>query len=71
MCIPTDKQIAFADEIAYMLGIDFPTGSSDFNKWAYSKFIADHIYEYQAIRNEDPSYDTEMDWYDPHAEGGY
>ena len=55
MCIPTDKQIAFADEIAYMLDIDFPTGSPDFNKAAYCKFISDNIYKYQEIRASDPN----------------
>ena len=68
---PTEKQIQFADEIAYMLGIDFPTGSPDFNRFSYWQFISSHIYEYQCIRNEDPSYDGEMDWFDPFAEGGY
>lgn len=68
---PTDKQIEFADRIACMLDIDFPTGSPDFNKATYWKFINDHIDEYLDICMEDPSYDTEMDWYDPWAERGY
>lgn len=68
---PTKKQIEFADKIAYMLGLDFPSCSSDFNRWAYWKFISDHIREYQIICAEDPSYDSEMDWWDPFAEGGY
>lgn len=69
--LPTKKQIEFADEIAYVLGIDFPTGSSDFNRWSYWKFIYDNIYKYQEIRASDPNYDDEMDWFDPFAEGGY
>ena len=71
MCAPTDNQIKFADEIAYMLDIDFPTGSPDFNKWAYQKFISDNIDKYQEIKVSDPNYDDEMDWWDPFAEGGY
>jgi hypothetical protein len=71
MCVPTDKQIAFADEIAYVLGIDFPTGSPDFNKLAYQKFISDNINQYREIMAGDPNYDDEMDWWDPFAEGGY
>lgn len=71
MCIPTNKQIDFAEEIAYVLDIDFPTGSPDFNKWVYCKFISDHIHQYQEIMASDPSYDSEMDWWDPFAEGGY
>lgn len=72
MCTPTDKQIEFADEIATMLDIDFPTGSPDFNKEAYWKFINNHIDEYLDIRAEycaDP--EDEMAWYDPWAEKGY
>ena len=72
MCIPTDKQIEFADRIACMLGIDFPTGSPDFNKATYWRFINDNIDRYLDIRMEDPTYDDdEMAWYDPFAEKGY
>lgn len=69
--LPTEKQIEFADKIAYMLNLDFPTGSPDFNRQAYWKFISDNFYAYQEICNSDPSYDDEMDWFDPFAEGGY
>lgn len=69
--VPTDKQIKFADEIAYVLDIDFPNGSPDFNKYAYWKFISDNFHKYQEIRASDPNYDDEMDWWDPFAECGY
>ena len=69
---PTAKQISFADKIAYILNIDFPTCSAEFTKWAYYQFISKHIYEYQRIQAEDPTYyDDEMAWWEPFAEGGY
>ena len=37
---PTEKQIAYAEAIANVLGIDFPTSSKDFTKYTYSKFIS-------------------------------
>lgn len=69
---PTEKQIEFADIIASELNIDFPTCSQEFNKWTYRQFIAEHINLYQELLASDPSwYDDEMDWWNPHAEGGY
>lgn len=62
----------FADRIADALKLDFPTGSPDFNKEAYWKFINNHIDEYLDQFNGDPCYDDdEMAWYDPWAEKGY
>lgn len=69
---PTEKQIKFASIIASALDIDFPTGSPDFNREAYWRFINSHIDEYLNMRMEDPCYyDDEMAWYDPWAEAGY
>lgn len=69
---PTEKQIKFVGEIAYALGIVFPTCSQEYNKWTYQQFIAEHINSYQELLASDPSwYDDEMDWWNPHAEGGY
>ena len=73
MCTPTDKQIKFADKIADALKLDFPTGSPDFNKEAYWKFINNHIDEYLDLFSDTfyDDYDDEMAWYDPWAERGY
>lgn len=70
--LPTEKQIEFADVIADVLEIDFPTCSAEFTKWAYQQFISNHIHEYKAIAySDDPADDDEMAWWDPHAESGY
>jgi len=37
---PTEKQIAFAEAIAYTLGIDFPTCSAEYTKLGYQQFIS-------------------------------
>lgn len=71
MCPPSEKQIKFAEEIAYTLGIEFPTCSAEYTKYAYFKFISYYYHTYQEIMNSDPNYDDEMDWWDPFAEGGY
>ena len=44
---PSTKQIEFADEIAYVLGIDFPRGDYDFTAQAYWEFIQANIREYK------------------------
>ena len=69
---PTKAQIDFAEEIADVLRIDFPTCSKEFTKWSYQKFISEHIIEFQNVQRAyqaDP--EDEMAWWDPHAEGGY
>lgn len=66
--LPTEKQIEFADRIAYMFNLDFPTGSPDFNRWSYWQFINQHIDAYLDACT-DP--EDEMAWYDPWAEAGY
>ena len=68
---PTEKQIAFAETIAYTLGIDFPTCSAEYTKLAYWQFITCYYNQYREVLASDPSYDDEMDWWDPWAEGGY
>lgn len=68
---PTERQVAFADEIAYVLGIDFPICSMDYTKWSYYKFISNNLYKFQEICNSDPAFEDEMSWWDPHAESGY
>jgi hypothetical protein len=68
---PTKAQIDFAEEIASVLEIDFPTCSKEFNKWSYSKFISNHIDRFKEIQREYSDPEDEMAWWDPHAEGGY
>lgn len=61
---PTDKQIIFADEIAYALNLDFPTSSKEFTKQAYHAFISTHYEEFQSfIRDSDWDTGDEMDWF--------
>lgn len=68
---PTEKQIDYADLIAYTLELDFPTCSADFTKQAYQKFISKHENTFKEIRASDPAFEDEMSWWDPHAESGY
>ena len=49
---PTEKQIAFVEEITRTLGIEFPTCSKDFTKYTYSKFISAYITKYKETQNE-------------------
>lgn len=50
MTAPTTKQIRLVDNICRVLNItDFPFSSSQFTKYAYSKFIAAHIEEYNEV----------------------
>lgn len=69
--LPTEKQIKFANEIAYTLGLDFPHCSAEYNKYSYFLFISYYYNQYREIMNSDPNYDDEMAWWDPFAEGGY
>ena len=46
---PTEKQIAYATEIAITLDIEFPICSADFTKSAYSAFIQSHRNEYNNV----------------------
>ena len=72
MDAPTDKQIDFANAIANALGLDFPTGSPDFNKWVYWTFVSENIERYRELLRSDPAFeDDEMAWFDPFVEGGY
>ena len=69
---PTEKQIKFAEEIAYVLGLDFPTCSAEYTKYAYQQFISYYYHQYREVIDSDPAYDDdEMMWYDPFAEYGY
>ena len=56
---PSAKQIEFADEIASVLGIDFPRGSYDFTAQAYWEFIQTNIQEYKELlaAGEESRYD--------------
>lgn len=70
--LPTEKQIKFAEEIAYVLGLDFPTCSAEYTKYAYQQFISFYFNQYRNEIASDAVYDDdEMAWWDPFAEGGY
>lgn len=56
MKIPSQKQIDFANEIAYVLGVDFSQGSSDFTAVTYYHFINNNIQKYHEIKASDPNY---------------
>ena len=49
---PTEKQIDFAELIAYTLGIEFPTCSKQYTKWGYSQFISSHLAAFQQAQAE-------------------
>ena len=69
---PTEAQIKFAELIAEVLNIDFPTCSLEFNRASYYDFISTYYNAFREIVAEDPAYDDdEMMWFDPFAEGGY
>ena len=53
--LPTDKQIAFAAQIAHTIGSEFPWTSKQYTKTAYSRFINANIEEYKTISEyQDP-----------------
>ena len=70
---PTEKQIAFAETIAYTLGIDFPTCSAEYTKLGYQQFISYYYNQWRAEMAALSAFydDDEMAWWDPFAEGGY
>ena len=62
---PTDKQIDFAEEIADVLGIDFPISSKDFTKQTYCEFIKEHYDEYRQVVEDanDLNFEDELAWF--------
>lgn len=46
---PTEKQIKFAEDIARVLNIDFPTSSKEFNKRTYRNFINAHYKDFKRM----------------------
>lgn len=65
MASPTEKQIKFAEDIARVLGIDFPTSSKEFNKRTYRNFINAHYDKFKEIMNDvnDICFEDEMAWF--------
>ena len=57
MKLPSQKQIDFANEIAYVLGVDFPQSSADFTSMTYYHFIKNNIGHYQEVKAADPNLD--------------
>lgn len=61
---PTDKQIAYAEDIAEYLNIDFPHSSADFTRAKYGRFIDEYSREYhRQLCCDDPTYEDEMSWF--------
>lgn len=65
MASPTEKQIKFAEDIARVLSIDFPTSSKEFNKRTYRNFIEAHYDEFKMVMNDvnDVCFEDEMAWF--------
>lgn len=62
--LPTEKQINFAETIAEVLGLDFPTSSKEFNKRTYRKFINAHYDEFKRVMDECTiTEEDEMAWF--------
>ena len=73
MASPTEKQIKFAEDIARVLGIEFPTSSKEFNKRTYHNFINAHYNEFMQFMEYcdwDIEADDEMMWFQM-LNGGY
>ena len=47
---PTEKQIAYVDDIAKALNIDFPQSSKEFTRAKYSAFITAYSGRYKALK---------------------
>lgn len=60
---PTEKQIKFAEDIAKVLDIDFPTSSKEFNKRTYRNFINDHYIEFKQAISDYADDSDEMMWF--------
>ena len=60
---PTEKQIKYAEDIAKVLGIDFPTSSKEFNKRTYCDFINDHCIEFKQVISDYADDSDEMMWF--------
>lgn len=65
MLPPTEKQIEFAEDIAAVLSIDFPTSSKEFTKATYFKFISTYYDEFERIMDDanDFNSEDEMAWF--------
>ena len=62
---PTEKQIKLAEDIARVLGINFPTSSKEFNKRTYRNFINAYYDEFKMVLNDanDICFEDEMSWF--------
>lgn len=61
--VPTEKQIKFAEDIARVLNIEFPTSSKEFNKRTYRNFINAHYEEFMRVMSDYADDDDEMLWF--------
>ena len=61
---PTEKQIAFVENITEALNIEFPQSSRDFQRKIYAQFIKDHYEEFKEVASmEDWGDEDEMSWF--------
>jgi hypothetical protein len=62
---PTEKQIKLAEDIARVLGINFPTSSKEFNKRTYRNFINAYYDEFKMVLNDanDICFEDEISWF--------
>lgn len=65
MASPTEKQIKLAEDIAKVLGIEFPTTSKEFNKRTYYKFIDAYYKDFKKIVDDvnELCWEDEMAWF--------
>ena len=65
MSSPTEKQIKLAEDIARVLGIEFPTTSREFNKRTYYKFIDAYYKDFKRVVDDINEYawEDEMSWF--------
>ena len=66
MKTPSEAQINFANEISFVLGVDFPMSSKDYTAKAYYEFIRDHINRYQNAMSGDPNWDDDFWIHEPY-----
>lgn len=60
---PTEKQIAFIEDIVKVLDIEFPQSSWEFDKKVYAHFIKTHYDEFMDAVGTDIDEDDEMAWF--------
>lgn len=61
---PTEKQIAFIEDIVKALDIEFPQSSQEFDRKVYAHFIKTHYEEFmEAVGTDLTDEDDDMVWF--------